>query len=161
MTVMSMAKSKKAIKVATSALLIMAFASSAYAEIWECVDKETGTKRYTNIKSEARGCRAMNFEPINTAPSRSVQRTANFPSVDDDTQRQRDVDRRRILDLELAQEEQLLDEARKQLAQQEATRNGDERNYARVLERLEPYQRAVKLHEDNIASLKKEIGDIK
>jgi len=134
-------------------------ASSAYAEIWECVDRESGTKRYTNIKSEARGCHAMNFEPVSAAPARRpMQRTANFPSVDDDTQRQRDADRRRILDLELAQEEQLLDEAKKQLAQQEAVRNGSDRDYARLAGRLESYQDAVKLHEDNIANLKKEIG---
>ncbi|HUO43468.1 MAG TPA: hypothetical protein VMT94_00975 [Burkholderiales bacterium] len=132
------------------ALMMSALTSVAYAEIWECVDKESGAKRYTNIKSEARGCRAMNFEPVVAAPRRSFQRTANFPSVDDDTQRQRDADRRRILDLELAQEEQLLSEARKQLAEQEA---------ARTAGHLDSYQDAVKLHEDNIASLKKEIGN--
>ncbi len=148
----------------TTALLVLAMllASSAYAEIWECVDKASGTKRYTNIRAEARGCRAMNFEPINAAPPRRpALRTANFPSVDDDTQRQRDADRRRILDLELAQEEQLLDEAKKQLAEQEAVRNGNERNYARVVERLEPFKQAVRLHEDNVTSIKKEIGSIK
>jgi uncharacterized coiled-coil protein SlyX len=148
---------------ATLPILAIMLASSAYAEIWECMDKVSGTKRYTNIKSEAHGCRAMNFEPINTPPPHhpTTQRTANFPSVDDDTQKQRDADRRRILDMELAQEEQLLDEAKKQLAEQEAVRNGDERNYARVVERLEPYQHAVRLHEDNVTSLKKEIGSSK
>ena len=150
------------IKLLATTLLATTLAVPARAEIWECVDKQTGAKRYTNIRSEARGCRAMNFEPLNTAPPQHpAQRTANFPSVDDDTQRQRDADRRRILDLELAQEQQLLDDAKKQLADQEALRTGDERNYARVLERLEPYQRAVKLHEDNIVSLKKEIDGAK
>jgi len=142
-------------------LLVAVCAGRAHAEIWECIDKESGAKRYTNIKAEARGCRALHLEPVNNAPRPRSERTANFPSVDDDTQRQRDADRRRILDLELAQEEQLLDEARKELAEQETVRTGDERNYARVTGRLEPYQRAVRLHEDNVANLKKEIGNIK
>jgi len=35
---------------------------------------------------------------------------------------------------------------------------GSERNYQRVLDRLEPYQRKVKLHEDNIANLRRELA---
>jgi hypothetical protein len=37
-------------------------------------------------------------------------------------------------------------------------RLGSERNYQRVLDRLEPYQRKVKLHEDNIANLRRELA---
>ena len=37
-------------------------------------------------------------------------------------------------------------------------RLGSEKNYQRVLERLEPYQKKVRLHEDNIANLKREIS---
>jgi hypothetical protein len=144
------------------AFFLLGFASQASAEIWECVDKETGAKRYTNIRSDAKGCRALNLEPLNTAPaSKPSQRMANFPSVNSETQRQRDNDRRRILDQELAQEQLLLAQAQKQLDEQGAVRTGGEKNYARVLERLEPYQRAVRQHEDNIANLKKEIASIK
>jgi len=157
-----MANRSGGMKKLTVILLVTVYAGCAHAEIWECTDKESGTKRYTNIRSEARGCRALNLGPFSaTPPPPRSQRTVNFPSVDDETQRQRDADRRRILDIELAQEQQLLDEARKQLTEQESTRTGDERNYERVTERLEPYQRAVKLHEDNIANLKKEIGNVK
>ena len=76
-------------------------------------------------------------------------------------QRQRDKDRRRILEKELSSEEKLLDQARKELAEQEAVRLGSERNYQRVLDRLEPYKKKVKLHEDNIASLKREMASAK
>jgi hypothetical protein len=37
-------------------------------------------------------------------------------------------------------------------------RLGSERNYQKVIERLEPYKKKVKLHEDNIASLKRELS---
>jgi predicted nucleic acid-binding Zn-ribbon protein len=78
--------------------------------------------------------------------------------VDGDTQRGRDAERRRILEQELASEQKLLDEARKDLADQESQRLGNERNYQRVLDRLEPYKKKVKLHEDNIANLRRELA---
>jgi hypothetical protein len=40
-------------------------------------------------------------------------------------------------------------------------RLGSERNYQRVIERLEPYKKKVKLHEDNIASLRRELAAMK
>jgi hypothetical protein len=62
------------------------------------------------------------------------------------------------LEQELATEEGLLAQAKQALAEQEAIRNGDERNYARVLERLQPYKDNVDLHQKNIEALKREIG---
>ena len=43
----------------------------------------------------------------------------------------------------LKQAQNTLAEAKKKLAEQEAIRTGDERNYSRVEERLKPYQEAV------------------
>jgi len=81
--------------------------------------------------------------------------------VDPPTQRKRDDDRRRILEEELAREQQALDEARKALAEQEAQRSGDERNYGKVLDRLKPYEETVSLHEKNVASLKQEMSNLR
>ncbi len=50
----------------------------------------------------------------------------------------------------LAEAESSLAEAKKQLADQEAIRSGDERNYARVLERLKPFQEAVQNAEKEV-----------
>jgi hypothetical protein len=142
-------------------------AGAAHAQIYECVDAG-GVKRFTNIKSEAKGCRLLDIEPVNTIPAPKVQgkaasapAPANFPKVDADTQKQRDAGRRRILEQELANEQKLLDKARQELAEQEATRLGSERNYQRVLDRLEPYRNRVKQHEDNIASLRKELSNLR
>ena len=55
---------------------------------------------------------------------------------------------------------QALGQARKELAEQESIRNGDERNYARVLERLQTYKDAVELHEKNIEALKRELANL-
>lgn len=149
------------------AVLLCAAAISvgARAEIYECVNPD-GSKRFTNIKSEAKGCRLLDIGPVNVVPAPKPAQgktasPANFPKVDSQTQKQRDTDRRKILERELANEEQLLDRARKDLAEQEAIRLGSERNYQRVLDRLEPYQKRVKLHEDNVANLKKELTILK
>jgi Domain of unknown function (DUF4124) len=154
-------------------LILSAFlmlSSVVYAEIYECIEKD-GNKLFTdNLKTaKAKGCKAMNLGPPNTvsAPATKAQSPgkssatptpSSFPRVDSDIQRQRDQDRRRILENELSSEQKLLDQARKELAEQEAVRLGSERNYQRVLDRLEPYKKKVKLHEDNIASLKREMS---
>jgi hypothetical protein len=150
-------------------LLLLVLASPAHAEIWEC--DEGGIKRFTNIKAEAKGCKLLVVAPPNTvSPPKGAQPKGasvpaktpeSFPRVDTETQKQRDNDRRRILDQELANEQKLLDQARKELAEQESQRLGSERNYQRVLERLEPYRKKVKLHEDNVANLRRELAGTK
>ena len=145
--------------------LIAWVALGAHAQIYECVDA-SGNKRFTNIKSEAKGCRPLDVGPINTVPAykppaKAAPTPPNFPKVDAATQCERDSDRRRILEQELANEQKQLAAAQKALAEQEAVRNGDERNYQRVLDRLEPYQKKVKQHENNIESLKKELANLR
>lgn len=156
----------------TCPLLLCALALPAHAEIWECVDRD-GNKRFTNVKSEAAGCKPMNLPPMSTVPapkpvvagkpaaSAPAASGGDFPKVDPSTQQQRDNGRRKILEQELSNEEKLLEQARRDLAEQEATRLGNERNYQRVLERLEPFKKKVALHEGNVANLRKEIGALR
>jgi hypothetical protein len=154
------------------ASLLAIAATAARAEIYECIDA-SGNKRFTNIQSEAKGCKPLNIVPPPPIPSRKAPPAqspakpapatapANFPKVDTSTQKDRDADRRKILEQELANEQKLLDQARKELAEQEAVRLGSERNYQRVLDRLEPYKKKVKLHEDNVESLNKELRTLR
>ncbi|MGZ8202864.1 MAG: DUF4124 domain-containing protein [Burkholderiales bacterium] len=152
---------------------LVALPISARAEIYECIDQD-GVKRFTNIVAEAKGCRALKISPAHAprapasaAPKAQSSRAtsaptpANFPRVDRATQQARDNDRRRILEQELSIEQKLLDQARQELAAQEGTRLGTERNYQRVLDRLEPFQKRVRQHEDNIANLRREISKIR
>jgi hypothetical protein len=144
------------------AALLTCMATTAGAEMWKCIGAD-GNPSYTNVRTEAKGCKSLNLEPLNTAPAQRApqQKPANFPSVDSDTQKQRDAGRRKILDQELAQEQQLLDVAKKQLSEQQEIRLGSEKNFARVEERLKPFESRVKLHESNIESLKRELANIK
>ena len=144
-------------------ILLACSASLARADMWKCIDND-GNTRYTNVKGDAKGCKGLTLEPINTAPApprAPQQKPANFPSVDSDTQRSRDAGRRKILEQELALEQLHLDSAKKQLTEQKDVRLGNEKNYARVEERLKPYEEKVKLHEVNVESLRKELATVK
>lgn len=155
-------------------LLLFAFACSAEADIYKCVD-ENGHTTYTNEKTgtPSKGCTLMSREqPVSTvpAPARKSSSTSsspataspsNFPKVDDSTQKTRDNDRRKILEQELANEEKLLEDAKKELAEQEPVRQGNEKNYQKYLDRIQGYKDSVRLHERNIEAIRKEISNLK
>ena len=107
-----------------------------------------------SAKTPSAGARNSDTRPGNTEARAK-------PRVSEDTQKMRDDDRRRILDEELAEETKQLAQAKEQLASQEAVRNGNERNYERFLERVQPYRDAVATHERNIEALKREIANLK
>jgi hypothetical protein len=88
-------------------------------------------------------------------------RNKDLPKVDGETQKKRDDERRKILEAELVTEQDALEDAKKQLAEQEATRGGGEKNYQRYLDRVQPFRDAVTNHERNIESIKREIGSLR
>jgi len=57
-------------------------------------------------------------------------------------------------------EQAALAKARQELAAQEQVRSGEERNYARVQERLQPYKDSIETHEKNIEALKRELSNL-
>lgn len=93
--------------------------------------------------------------PASTRPS------GGLPNVDQDTQRRRDDSRRKILMDELAVEEKALADARKALADGEATRQGDERNFQRFLDRVQGLKDRVAQHERNVNALRQEISNLR
>lgn len=143
------------------AALAMAFASSPLlADMFKCVD-QAGHVTYSNVGGKA--CKRLIADSEPTAPAtRGYAKQASppdFPKIGDTVQKARDDDRRRILEAEMKAEESALENSRKALAEQEAIRTGDERNYQRVLDRLQPFKNAVALHERNIEALKKELAN--
>lgn len=146
---------------------LVAVSAAVQADIYKCVD-ESGGVTYTNTKT-AKGCSLLSKDlPVSSVPGPqggaakpSSPDSSTFPRVSDDTQKSRDSDRKRILNQELATEEKALEEAQKALTEQEAVRTGDERNYQRVLDRLQPYKDKVELHQRNVDALKREIANLK
>ena len=144
--------------------------SLAWADVYKCVDDD-GHVTYTNTKPSPKAkCAALSRDQrVSTVPGRAAATPSppGFPRVDEDTQRARDNERRRILEQELATEQKNLEQAKKELAEQEGTVLPQERNVGgtinlpRVHERLQPYKDKVALHERNIESLNKEIGNLR
>ncbi len=145
-----------------------ALALPALADTFKCLDAN-GRPTYTNIKEETRGknctivMREISVVPA-PAPTRSAANSpspSRFPKVDAATQKSRDDERRRILQEELSGEEKALTEAKAELTEQEGIRLGDERNYQKVLDRLQKYKDEVERHQKNVDALKKELSSVK
>jgi len=148
--------------------VLFAIAAAAQADVmYQCVD-EQGHKTFSNVKLSEKGvrCTAMDLGPATAVPpppkpAAKAPSPSGFPKVGESDQKARDNDRRRILESELAAEQKSLEQAKKELAEQEAVRTGDERNYQRVLERLEPFKNKVALHERNIEAIEKELAKLR
>jgi hypothetical protein len=155
-------------------LLFGAAAAPLHADIWKCVSPN-GDTLFTSDRVEAKqkNCTQITVTPNVVSPpppagaaprtsdARPQSAPGSFPKVAPQVQQQRDTDRRRILETELITEEKNLQDAKRELTEQENTRLGSERNAQRMLDRLEPYQKKVKLHEDNVANLKRELSNMR
>jgi len=133
----------------------------AQSEIYKCPDA-SGRPTYTNVKRDTVGknCTLVSKE-VSVVPAQAPSRATPNPAASGEGFAARNENRRKILESELQNEEQLLIEAKQRLTEQEGIRSGDERNYARVLERLKPYQEAVDQHGKNIDLIKGELGKLK
>lgn len=150
-------------------LVLCAMSASAWADVmYQCVDG-SGHKTFSNVKLFEKGykCTPMDLgaqpQPAASAakPAAKSPSPASFPKVGESAQKERDNDRQRILESELATEQKNLEQAKKDLAEQEAVRLGGERNYQRALDRLQPYKDKVALHERNIEAIQKELAKLR
>lgn len=153
-----------------AATLALVLAAPAWADTFKCIDAN-GRATYTNMKEEAKGknctvvMREISVVPAVPAPAPRAAAAnpspAGFPKVDPATQKSRDGARRRILEEELSGEEKALAQAKAELTEQEGIRTGGERNYQRVLDRLQKYKDEVERHQKNVEALKKELSNAK
>jgi Domain of unknown function (DUF4124) len=149
-------------------LLASAAAHAQVTEIYKCIDTG-GRPLYTSDKKDTNGkkCELVSRE-VNVAPAqkpppppptRTGRRGESFPMESPSTRASAKERQREILEKELATEQELLAKAKKELAEQEAVRSGDERNFERAMERTLPYKENVDLHEKNVEALRRELGN--
>ena len=141
------------------ALLPLSVSVSAQT-IYKCIDASGGTV-ISNSRVE-KNCKAISTGPENAVPAppraKPASAVANpspagFPRVQEDTQKARDGDRRHILEQELAGEQRSLEQARKDVSEQQAAGvSGD---------RIAPYRDRVGQHERNIQAIQKELGNLR
>ena len=150
------------------ALLVAALAWPAHAqvtEIFKCKGAD-GHWTYTNDRREAekQKCevvtRQVNVAPAQKAPPRA-NTPGNFPRETPEASANARTRQREILEKELAHEQAALAKAKEELAAQENVRFGNERNYARVEERLQPYKDSIETHEKNIQALRRELSNLR
>jgi len=130
--------------------------------LWNCKDKD-GRTTLTNQKADTVGkeCRVVQQERVSVVPPNKGGKTpANFPRESVSDRLAAKTRQRETLENELSQEESMLADAKKKLADQEAIRNGDEKNYQRVLDRLKPYQDTVEVHQKNVEALRRELSNL-
>ena len=149
-------------------ILCLGHVNLAYAEIYKRVDKD-GHVTYSS--EPLKGAKKLILKTLPTTPgARANQRVTpeDFPKVDTQTQKNRDVTRRIILEDELASEEQFLVTTRENLKNIEnnpeplVDANGIPfRNAANQAEKTKTAQDLVSLHEQNIKALKTEISNLK
>jgi len=130
----------------------------AQGEVYKCPDP-SGRPTYTNVKRDTIGkkCTLVSKE-VSVVPAQAPTRAMPSSAASSSG---RSENRRKIIESELQNEQQLLSDARQKLAEQEGIRTGDERNYARVIERLKPFQEAVEQHSKNIEQLRGELNRLK
>jgi hypothetical protein len=140
-------------------------AAAQVTEIYKCVEPN-GRPLYTSDKRETAGkkcelvSREVNVVPAQQAPKPAARSPAGFPKESPTDRASAKGRQRDILEKELATEQKLLADAKQKLAEQEAIRTGDEKNYARVLERLRPYRDSVETHEKNVEALRRELSNL-
>ena len=137
--------------------LLLPLAATANT-LYKCTD-EAGVVLYTNQKTAKKNCTVLSYQPPPPTPAASGTKSrasatptpGDFPRVSGGEQKSRDGDRRAILDKELANELQNLEKAKKALFDAGS----------QPPDKLQPLRDTVALHERNIESLKKELGNLR
>jgi len=119
---------------------------AALAAPVKCVDAKGKVTYMDEGDARAKNCQPVTGSTVivPAGPSGGSQPSAP-PDNSLDQKRQR-----------IAEAESRLADARQKLAEQEGIREGNERNYARVLERLKPYQEAVEAAEKDLERARSE-----
>jgi septal ring factor EnvC (AmiA/AmiB activator) len=131
--------------------------------IWSCKDG-TGRTHLTNLKEDTVGkdCRIVQQQRVTVVPAAKpgAKSPAGFPKESAADRVASKSKQKDTIEKELTQEESMLTDARKKLSEQEDVRSGDEKNYAKVLDRLKPYKDTVEVHEKNVEALKRELNNL-
>ena len=131
------------------------------------------TDQLSAQEAREKGCRTIEGAPVTVVQSPPRPRTSAAGSapaapgarsgdarVDPAEQRARDSEARRILGDELRREEAKLAELQKEFNNGEPERRGDERNYARYLERVAEMRAAIQRKEADIAAIRRELAKL-
>lgn len=157
-------------------LLVLLPLAAGAQTVYRCPGPpETFTNLISADEAKRQGCRSIEGAPISVvqtprragpapgaAPGTAAQPQGNSvrldgPRVDPTLQRQRDNDRRLVLESELRGAEAKLAELKREYADGQPERRGDERNFAKYQERVAEMKAAIQRQESDIAALRREL----
>jgi len=150
-----------------SFLLCLVLAAPAQAEIYKYVD-ENGQVTFTDVYRKGAKRIELPGAPAPLSAGNKTPRRASytpsptdFPRIDAGTQKRRDDIRRQVLQDEIAGERRNADEARRQLALGERLQPGERATDATYLNRVNKLRATVRQHEQNVASIQRELANLK
>lgn len=136
----------------------------AMADVYKSIDSY-GNVTYSN--KPISGGKKIDLPAISTINSPSVDKTPtslkseNTGSVPSVNVNPASGSKKVILEEELKREKDALVLAEEEYKKADAVRNGDEKNYAKKLERLQPFLDSITQHKNNIKSLEIELNGSK
>ncbi|WP_326536143.1 hypothetical protein [Pseudorhodoferax sp.] len=155
------------------ALLLLPLLAQAQSVVYKCPGPPVlYTDAISAKEAESKGCKPVEGAPVSVvqAPRRAAAPAAPVRSesprasengrIDPGVQKQRDNDRRSVLETELRQAESRLAELRREYADGNPERLGSERNYARYQERVSELKAALSRQEADVAALKRELAKL-
>lgn len=149
-------------------------AAAQSSDVYMCKGAN-GVPEYRNGNpGNSKDCKKLNLPDVVTVPggrtgggtvtsgAKPVAASpAAFPRVDSATQKNRDSERRSVLEQELQSEEAKLAGLRAEYNNGEPERQGGERNYQKYLDRTARLRDDVARSEANVASLRRELSNLK
>ncbi|SDC06756.1 hypothetical protein SAMN05216345_101405 [Cupriavidus sp. YR651] len=133
-----------------------------------------GVPEYRNGNpGNSKDCKRLNLPDVVTVPggrttsggagkaTTAAASPTAFPRVDSATQKNRDGERRAVLEQELQSEEAKLSGLRAEYNNGEPERQGNERNYQKYLDRTARLRDDIARGEANAASLRRELSNLK
>jgi hypothetical protein len=162
------------VMLAASALAAWSAPAAAQAsDVYMCKGAN-GVPEYRNGNpGNSRDCKKLNLPDVVTVPGTrsgpaasgaaksAAVSPAAFPRVDSATQKNRDSERRAVLEQELQSEQGKLAGLRAEYNNGEPERQGNERNYQKYLDRTARLRDDITRSEANVASLQRELSNLK
>ncbi len=148
-------------------LLCLFLAAPTQAEIYKYVD-ESGQVTFTDVYKK--GARRIDLPDSPSAvnsggkPTRRASYSpspTDFPRIDAGTQKRRDDIRRQVLQDEINGERANADEAKRQLALGQRLQPGERATDVSYLNRVKKLRATVQQHEQNVASIQRELANLK
>ena len=142
--------------------------AAVQAQIYRCQSPD-GTPLFQN--APGKNCKPLDLPSLTIIPSVRTPATArattanatpaDFPRVDATAQRNRDSDRKRILQDELGREQARLEGMLAEYNGGQPAQSGSEKNQRGYLDRVERLKDDITRSETNVASLRRELEGVK